>query len=162
MKMLCVICGLLILLSGCAAQDTFETLGDDINHAGATLPAQVDFMLPKGEVEVIRGDTGSLYLCEGYEIAVETMPSGDLNKTVATLSGYAKDSLTMMETGTSELARYECVWTSAGEGGDQVGRTLILDDGRFHYCITLTASAEESGGLQETWQEILGSFTLKG
>lgn len=163
MKILCVVFGLLILLSGCAAQDTLETLGNVLSEQDMLTPAEVDFLIPQGEeVEVIRGETGSLYLCDGYEIAVEILASGNLSKTVETLSGFDRSSLTVMETGTSDLGRFECVWTSAGEAGDQVGRTVILDDGKFHYCLTLTTPAEESGGLQETWQEIISSFSLKG
>ena len=163
MRKLLAIFGVLMMLSGCASQETFESLGDVLGQQNGTEPAQVDFLIPESEsVEVIRGDSGSLYLCDGYEIAVETMTSGDISKTVETLSGYARDCLTVMQTGTTELARYECVWTSAGEAGDQVGRTVILDDGRYHYCLTLTASAEDSGSLQETWQEIISSFCVKG
>lgn len=152
---------LLFLLSGCAAQETFETVNDVYAPQPSPEPASVDFLLPEdAATPVFHGDGGKLYFCEGYEIMVETLEAGDLNRTVTTLTGFDADSLTILETSTAHVQRYECVWTAAGEGGDQVGRTVILDDGCYHYCISFTALADDAGSLQETWQELASSFQL--
>lgn len=157
-----LIAGLLIFfLSGCRAQETFETLDDVYSPQSSPTPANVDFLLPEdAATPVFRGDGGKLYFCDGYEIMVETLEAGDLNRTVTNLTGHSMDSLTILQTGNTQAQRYECVWTAAGEGGDQVGRTVILDDGSYHYCISLIALANDAGSLQETWQEIASSFQL--
>lgn len=161
MKRILVIGFLLFILSGCAAQETFETVNDVYSPQSSPMPASVEFLLPKdAAAPVFHGDEGKLYFCEGYEIMVETLESGDLKRTVATLTGFDADSLTILQTSNPHVQRYECVWTATGEGGDQVGRTVILDDGSYHYCITFTAPADDAGSLQETWQEIASSFQL--
>lgn len=161
MKRILIFCFLLFVLSGCAAQETFETVNDVFAPQPNPEPASVEFLLPEdAAVPVFHGDGGRLYFCEGYEIMIETLEAGDLNRTVAALTGYDADSLTILQTSNTQPKRYECVWTSAGEGGDQVGRTVILDDGSYHYCISFIALANDAGSLQETWQEIASSVQL--
>ena len=161
MKRIIILGFLLFILSGCAVSETFETVHDVYGELPSPEPASVDFLLPEdAATPVFHGDGGRLYFCDGYEIMVETLDAGDLNRTVTTLTGHASDSLTILQTDNSQPQRYECVWTAAGEGGDQVGRTVILDDGSYHYCISFTALAEDAGSLQETWQEIASSIQL--
>lgn len=151
-----------LLLSGCGAVQTFENVEDVYSPVDSPRPADTSYLIPKdADAQVLTGDSGKLYLCNGYDIIVETLVAGDLEKTLKAITGYAEDKLTMLQTGTAQLQRYECAWSAAGEAGDQVGRTVILDDGNYHYCITLTADAQEAGSLQETWQEILNSFCLQ-
>ena len=150
------------LLCGCAAVPTFETVDDFYEHLDAEEPASVTYSIPQGEkTQVIRSDSGCIYLCDGYEVAVETLPGGDLKRTMEILTGFGEEALAVMQTGTNQLPRYECAWTSAGEGAQQVGRTVVLDDGNFHYCLTLTALQDEAGALQAVWQEITQSFGLE-
>ena len=70
------------------------------------------------------------------------------------------EELTVVKTGTTGNLRYECVWTSAGEGGDAVGRAAVIDDGSYHYCLTVMATEEEAPQLRNTWQALFDSFTL--
>ena len=65
------------------------------------------------------------------------------------------------------LARYlglnaeeEDAWVSVGEAGDQIARTLIVDDGNYHYVLTLQAEAEKGGELSAAWSEIFQTFEL--
>ena len=161
MKRILILCFFLFIHTGCAAQETFETVSDVLGPEPNPEPAAVEFLMPEdAAAPVFHSDGGRLYFCDGYEIMVETLESGDLNRTVATLTGFDADSLTILQTGNNQAQRYECVWTAAGEGGDQVGRTVILDDGSYHYCISFTALATDAGSLQETWQEIASSFQL--
>ena len=161
MKKLCLllVCGL--LLSGCTAAETFETLADVYGEQELVQPREVLLQIPeKAAAQAIQSDKGTLYLCDGYEVTLQTMSAGDLNRTMRSLTGFDSDALTMIETGLTEAARYECVWTAAGEGGDMIGRAVVLDDGAYHYCVTVMASAEEAGTLRETWQTLLDSFSL--
>ncbi len=147
------------LLSGCAAEETFETIGD-LDMAPAVQQERDLVVSIPDPAEVMQGASGTLYLCEDYTLAVEVMTAGDLSSTMRNLTGFGTDDLTVITTASGDYSRYECVWTAAGEGGDWVGRTLVLDDGAHHYCVTMQYSAADANGLQETWQEITDSVRI--
>lgn len=160
MKKLCLLLVFILLLCGCNAAETFETLSGACMQQTA-VRREVLLTIPEdAAAQVIQSESGTLYLCDGYEITLQTMTAGNLNGTLQSLTGFDSDGLTVMETNAADTTRYECVWTAAGEGGDMVGRAVILDDGCYHYCVTVMAASEEAGRLQETWQTLLGSFSL--
>lgn len=150
-----------LLLSGCAAP-VYETLdGVDVN---GQVPAAktICFDLPEdATVQTVQGGPGRIYFCEGYEIMVETMSAGDLDKTLRSLTGFTRDALTLMQTKVDGIDRYSCVWTSIGEGGEQIGRATILDDGGYHYCLSVTAPAQDALKLQPVFSDLFASFTLE-
>lgn len=148
-----------LLLSGCRAEPTFETLQDVYAGQNISVPREVLLDLPE-DISVIQSENGKLYLCDGYDITVETFASGDLHQTIQTLTGFAPDSLTLLQTSVTDARRYECVWSAAGEGGDMVGRAVVLDDGSYHYCVTIMASSDRAGELSDNWQTLLDSFCL--
>lgn len=161
MKKIGLLLVIMLCLGGCKAEETFETLSDVYGEQALAAKKEVVLTIPEdAAAQVIQSDSGTLYLCDGYEIAVQTMSAGDLNRTMQSLTGFEADALTVMETEQDEITRYECVWTAAGEGGDMVGRATVLDDGAYHYCVTVMAGAQEAGQLQQTWQTLLSSFVL--
>lgn len=152
---------LLLLLSGCGAAETMETVSDEMAAPVMAQPKQIYVELP-GEAAspAVESDSGRLYLCGDYEISVQILDGGDLESTVRTLTGYEKDTLTVMETMRNELNCYEFVWYSAGETGDRVGQATILDDGSFHYCLSVLGDAEKAPGHQVFWDQMFQSFRL--
>ena len=151
-----ILCG---LLCGCSARETFETVEDE--YVQSAMQPQKDILLEvDGDAVALQGDQGTIYLCDGYEVTVEVLSAGNLDGTVQTLTGFSMDALTVVETAAVDAARYECVWSSAGEEGDMVGRAVILDDGCFHYCVTVLADAGDAYSLQDTWQAIFDSFSI--
>ena len=92
----------------------------------------------------------------------ETLEAGDIGKTVKSVTGYPSESMTVLETSVSEVKRYECAWTAVTETGDIVGRAVILDDGSYHYVLSVMAPAQEAGSLHSTWDELFASYTLQG
>lgn len=160
MKRICILLIFALCLCGCQAAQTFETVADVYAPQEPAEPRQMALTVPE-DARVIGSESGRLYLCDGYEITLETMSAGDLNSTVRSLTGFPSDALTILETATAEIDRYECVWSAAGEGGDVVGRAVVLDDGEYHYCLTVTAPASSAGKLQQTWQLLLDSFSLE-
>ena len=161
MKKVWLILVLLLLLTGCSATE-FEPMLDV--YAPESLPesAQVVLDLPQeAGIEVFAGDSGRLYLCDGYSITVETLQGGDLNGTLRQLTGYDADNLTVLQRTDGGTQRYECAWTCVGEAGDQVGRAVVVDDGVYHYCVSVLADATEAGSLQAQWQGILTSVSLR-
>ena len=156
MKKCLLIVVALLFLTGCAAQDVFETVSD-VYGEESLQPKQIQLELPEGADSAITGSNGTLYLCDNYEITVQTLSGGDLNATFRLLTGFPLDSLTVVQTVQTGMERYECVWTAAGEGGDSVGRAVVLDDGSFHYCVTVMTASENAGKLQESWQDFMSS-----
>lgn len=161
MKKCIVILLLSTLLAGCAAEPVFEQV-EDVYAGTVPDPAELAVMLPE-EASLLAGQTeaaGQLYFCDGYTLTTQILSGGDLDRSLRTLTGYGADSLTLLQTVRDGCACVTCAWTSAGEGGDQVGRLLLLDDGTYHYAVTVMAPAEQAGSLSETWDALLGSITL--
>ena len=149
------------LLSGCAAEETFETVADDWVAPVMAQPREISVRLPDNAVApVLESDSEQVYLSEDYEIVIETLSSGDLNATVQSISGYGKDQLTVMETQWDGVSRYEFVWVSAGERGDRLGRAVILDDGDYHYCMSVLRDADATEMSQVVWSDVFNSFAL--
>ena len=161
MKKLCLGAMLILMLSGCNAPESYETISD--SYIQPQLPqAQQTSMILAEETVQIQQNTGNekIYLCEDYCVVVQTFSAGDLDATIRSITGYPKDKLTVMERKTDGIDRYECVWVSAGEGGDQVGRMILLDDGNYHYALTVMAPADKAGELTPVWQLLMDSFAI--
>lgn len=149
------------LLTGCSAEDTFETVADELIQPVMAQPRFVCVDLP-GEtaLPVVENDNGRIYLCNDYEIVLQTMASGDLKETMEMMSGLGAEDMTVMETVSDGISRYEFVWAAAGEGGDQTGRGVILDDGNYHYCLSIMRFADASEKTQVNWDDVFSSFCL--
>lgn len=157
-----MIVGLLALtLCGCGAEETFETVADVWVTEAAAEMREVAVTLPgEAAVPAIESSSGRMYLCEGYEVYIQTMDAGDLNATIQTVSGYAAEELTVMETELDGVSRYEFVWASAGEKGERLGQGVILDDGNYHYVMSVLRDAETTKTSQVVWSEVFQSFRL--
>lgn len=160
MKKLWII-ALALLLTGCGAEETMETISDEILQPVMAQPGEIFVNLP-GETAMpaMESDAGRMYLAGDYEIYIQTLSSGDLSGTIRAVSGYEKEDLTVMHTEQNGLDRYEFVWSCAGENGDRLGRGVILDDGDYHYVMTVLRDAETSASTQICWNDVFASFAL--
>lgn len=159
MKKIWCILALSALLCGCGRQETFETVADEILQPVMAQPGEISVRLPDNAVApVLESDAQQVYMSENYEIIIETLAAGDVSATIQAISGYEKDQLTVMETQTEKVTRYEFVWACAGEKGDRLGRAVILDDGDYHYCLSVLRDAQEES--QIVWSDVFASFTL--
>ena len=151
----------LLLLTGCGRQETMETVADVWDVPAMAQPRQISVELP-GEVgqEAMETAAGRLYLSDDYEISVETLDAGDLDATLKSLCGRTRQELTVMETASEGIKRYEFVWAAAGEEGDRLGRGIILDDGDYHYCLTVLRPANPEKTSQIVWSQVFSSFCL--
>lgn len=158
---LCFVMGL--LLTGCASEPVFETVTDVYAQPEPAAAARILADLPEDAAVMTMEsrDAGKICLCDGYTVTIQTTQAGDLSRTLQNATGYPREELTVLETKQNDCRRYDCVWTSAGEGGDQVGRLAVLDDGNYHYVLTVMADAQTAGQLSDTWRQILDSFTLE-
>ena len=161
MKKLCLALALVLMLTGCAKPESFETMSDEYIEPEVVQAQQTSLLLDRESVS-IEQETGTdrIYLCDDFCVMVQTFSAGDLDATIRSVTGYPKDKLIVMEREAGGIKSFECVWASAGEGGDQVGRMLLLDDGSHHYALSVMAEAEKAGELTETWQLIFDSFQL--
>lgn len=153
---------LALLLTGCGAKETLETVADDIPLQPVLgTPAEISVRLPDNAVApVLESDTEQVYLSEDYEIVVETRSSGDLSGTITALTGFDPEQLTVMHTQPEGVDRYEFVWVSAGESGDRLGRAVVLDDGSYHYCLSVLRDAQNQNKTQVVWSDVFSSFSL--
>lgn len=157
--MLVLICAL--LLAGCGTvEPTMETVADVWEIPVAAKPREITLDLP-GEALVcaMESDTGRLYFGDSYEIVVQTVPSGDLDATVEELTGFERDRVTVIQTRTGDVDRWEFAWATAGEQGERLGRGVILDDGDYHYCMTVLQDADVTD-CQIVWSEVFRTFEL--
>lgn len=161
MKKLWIILACTLLLCGCSAEQTLETLSDTYFQP-AKSPQEIDLTLPQeAAAQAVQSDKEEkLYLCDGYVLTVQTFSAGDLNDTLLQLTGRGRDQLTLLQTQQGEAKCYETVWSAAGETGDQIGRALVLDDGSYHYAVTVMADAGLAGQLSDTWQTVFDSVNL--
>ena len=158
-KLMVIFLGLL-LLSGCAVQ-TFETVDDPNDVVAMAQPATLLIDLPEdAAAPAMQGNSGTLYFCGDYDIMVEVLPSGNLSSTLQTLTGFEREDLQLIATQRCGVDCYEGAWSAAGEAGDHVGRVLVLDDGKFHYCVSIMARAADAGDCMEDWNEVLQSVAL--
>lgn len=163
MRKLLLILAASLLMAGCSAKETFETLGV-IQHQVDVIPPMAEVMLALPEdvtAETFWGSGEAVYECSGYTLALQTLSSGDLHKTVAMLSGFSPNQLAIVESMQGEVKRYDWVWTAVGEEGELICRASVLDDGSYHYCIYTIAPAETGGKIMPVWNNIFASFQLQ-
>ena len=160
MKRCVIFCLAAVLLTGCRSEQTLETVADEWVAPVMASPRSVWAELPDDALApVLEGDGQQVYFSEDYEIYLENRSSGDLEQTIRYLSGFDRDSLTVMKTRQGICDRYEFVWTCAGEEGQRLGRAVILDDGNYHYCMSALWDAGADSNV--SWEQVFGSFALR-
>ena len=158
MKKVAIILALMVLLTGCS-METFEKVEDENLQVVLQPQKQLQIDTEEGALLLDNGQA-RLYLCDGYEISVQILPSGDVSATVKELTGFEASDLTVLQTKDNGMNRFECVWTSAGLYGDTAGRLVIFDDGCYHYAISILSAAEDAYALQTCWNQIIDSVTI--
>lgn len=161
MKMLLVMLLAVLMLSGCGGAEVYETVTDELVLSTAAQPREIRFDLAQEPVlPAMESDGGQLYLCGDFDVMVQTLESGDLDSSVYQVSGFLPEELTLLQTESGDVDKYEFVWTSATDEGQQIGRATILDDGNYHYILSATVDSELIEEYQEIWNGIFESFEL--
>lgn len=149
------------ILTGCKAQETFETVEDLPVIETAAAPQQFFVALPEdAATPTFQSETEELYVSENYTISKQILERGDLEKTIKTLTGKSREDLEVIQTAQDTYDRYDFVWTSAGEEGLLLGRASILDDGNYHYTLTTMTREESFDEVRETLQDMFDSCKL--
>lgn len=161
MKKLGIVFVIALLLTGCATEETFETVSDEIAVPAVATPKQIYVALPEESVmPAMECDNGTLYFCQDYDVCMQTIDAGDMQKTIQTISGFASDRLTVLKTKNAVGERYDFSWSTAADLGEQVCRAAIIDDGNFHYILTVAAGADRAKEYNEVWNGLFDSFAL--
>lgn len=151
-----------LLLSGCASQQTFETVGDIYVQGPFAEPKQIEVSLPREAAAVANSaESAVLYLCDGFDVTVQTLSGGDLDATVRNVTGYERENLTVIQLASEKYMRYDIAWSCAGEATEQICRATILDDGVYHYVVTCMGNQSDYQSMAASWDAILGSFDLR-
>ena len=83
-----------VFLTGCGVEETLETVMDVWSVPEAPPARQIRIDLPgETSVNTLQSDSGQLYICDGYEISVETMDAGDLEKTIQNYGRMGKEGM---------------------------------------------------------------------
>ena len=149
------------LLCGCTGQEVMETVADELAVPVLTQLREVYVSLPENAVAPVLGNGSTqIYYSDDYEIILETVSSGNLDGTIRSLCGYDPEKLTILQTQRNGTDCYEFVWACAGETGERLGRAVILDDGHYHYCMSVLRDAQGEQKSQIVWDQVFTSFTL--
>lgn len=152
---------LLLALCGCSGNQVLETVTDTDLAPVMAQVRELEVTLPEEAAAYTSGGgSDKVYFCDGYTVVIQTMDGGDLNRTLRQVSGFEKEALSVMETRQQDHMRYDLAWSAAGEEGEQVCRAAVLDDGYYHYAVTVMADYEQAGMLQESWGKVLDSVKL--
>lgn len=161
MKRKVLIALMALLLTGCGAEETFETVSDDLVQPVMAQMRQITVSLPEdAAVPALESEGGAVYVCQDYEVYQQVLSAGDLEATVRAVSGFDPEKLTVVTSSRDGCKRYDFVWAAASEQGDRVGKGCILDDGSYHYVLTVLGNAETAGKYETVWREIFESFSV--
>ena len=162
MKIWMAVLALIICLAGCGTPAAYETVSDVVVQADIPKAGQVVLELPEdARTPAMQSDSGDrLYLCDHYSISIQTLSSGDLEKTFRSATGYSFAELSPVQTLQDDMHCYECAWTAAGEGQPQTGRLKLIDDGNYHYVVTVLADADQVAQLQPQIQTLMRSVRI--
>ena len=160
MKKLLFVLLAVFFLAGCAQEEAAETVADVWEEPVLAQPKQIHLELPGETVAcAMESDSGRIYLGDGYEVMVQTLPGGDLDATIRSLTGFDREDITVLQTCSQEPERWEFAWAAAGERGERVGRGVVLDDGSYHYCLSVLQDAEDDD-CQIIWSQVFATFSL--
>ena len=149
-----------VMVCGCA-QAPVETVNDFYEGTSAAPAYRIQLDFPKEAVQpVMENGENQLYLCDGYELRLQTLPAGNLSGTLQDITGFPEEKLTLIHTDQDGNDRSDFVWCTAGEEGDMVGRAAVIDDGNYYYCVSVLAEESRTEALQESWQRIFESIIL--
>ena len=160
MKKVCIALVISLFLCGCTPTD-LETMADTDTATAMAEPVEISITLPEdASLLTMENPLSKYYFCQGYDVAVEVMKSGNLDESIQTITGYGKEELELVETNRNGISCYEMVWTTVGETGDCVGRLLVLDDNNYHYCVSALSSAESVANHADAWNALFASVSL--
>ena len=157
---------LALLLSGCAAQYTWETVDDTVPaSAEASAPAcRLTLAAAEDVLEPVFSDDGRTAVYEqkdgDYEITAQTMRAADRNDIVQRLSGFAPEQIEVVQTQRFGMPEYQFAWYASGEEGGRLCRADVLCDGDWCYAVTFSVKEECGSACDAAAERVFASICL--
>ena len=152
-----------VVLCACGRAETFEIISDVVVTGQLSEPAKISLRIPDDATLAVMSSTdGQSYEGDHYQIIIQTYAAGDLNQTLQQITGYSSNQLKLMEVTTEAYGKYLCAWSSVSEEGELVGRCAVLDDGRYHYCLSVLVDAQKSGEMRGEIDALFADYSLEG
>ena len=160
MKKLCVALALALCLGGCGSgeEPVMETVADGIMEPVAAEPSAVSVWVPEDAAAQTMAGEGECYTWGEKELRVQTFEGGDIRTTLQTVTGMDPERLTVMEYERDGVQLYQTVWSATSEEGITLGRCMVVDDGNYHYCISLLSP--EDADAAGDFARICASMTI--
>lgn len=161
--LLCLMVGM--MLGGCASEPVYETIGNAMEDTRpVSAPGTIELTLPEdAQMQVIDDEYGSKsYRIGDWEVWTQICDGGDINATLEQLTGISAEALTVMEYRLQDMPCSEVAWITTTDEGSLVCRTAVLDDGNYHYCISLMMPEEEAEVLGESFGALLEGAVISG
>lgn len=165
MKRLLVLMMAAALMSGCAAEPVYETIGNAMEDTQPVIsPGKIELVLPEeAEMQVIEDEYGSKsYRIGDREVWTQICDGGDVSATLEKVTGIRADALTVMEHQVLDMPCHEIAWITTNEEGTFVARTAVLDDGNYHYCVSLMMPEADAEKLGDSFSELLSGVSISG
>ena len=154
---------IMLTLTGCGAEPTFETIGNVWdNPQAAQTPASIEFALPEdAQMEVMESTDD----CKSYQIGdwmlwTEIVTGGDVMQTMENLTGMDADCLNVISHPLGNYQCHETAWSAFDEEGESVIRTAVIPYGEYHYCLSLKAPKEDARKVGSFFSGILKNVYL--
>ena len=155
---------IMVMLTGCAAEPVYETIGNAWENAEPVgAPGQITLSFPEGtQMEAMDAEDGAkCYRYGDYEIRTETFSSGDISATLAAITGMDAGQLTVVRRELNSMDCYETAWSAMGEEGMVIGRTMVADDGAYHYCVSILLPEDQSNRAEAVFSQIIDSVQIQ-
>lgn len=153
------------MLSGCAAEPVYETIGNAMEDTQpVAAPGTIELVLPEdAQMQVVEDEFGSKsYRIGDNEVWTQVRTGGDISATMEQVTGISAEALTVMEYQLMDMPCYELAWITATEEGMKVARTAVIDDGNYHYCVSLMMPEEKAESLGDSFSELLSGLRVSG
>ena len=135
----------LILLTGCAGTEAWETVSDTLGgvvEASASAPGEEPF---------------DIIFSVPTDAVLETP---DIDEVVRELTGFLPDAVEKVKTERFSMPEYRFVWYSESEEGGYLSRAAVLTDAEYSYALVFSARAETGTQYSACRDEVLSSFGL--
>lgn len=163
MKLACLLCVLLVL-TGCSAIPTWETVEDMVPSVPASAWQEEAYViqagLPAGAALTAESVGCKIYEAGDMEIETTTFLSSDLNSAVKRLSGYEADRVSILQTSRFGMPEYRFAWYSqTAEGGRLYQTDLVMDDA-VCYAVVCSMPEDAGGSFTEEVRPVFAAFGL--
>lgn len=166
-KLVCVGVVCTLLLTGCAAEPTWETVDDCFDQtvsAPVEQPYQIMFSVPMEAVleTFSRRENGTVYSHPDgdYEIQALVLQQTDIDEIILDLTGFLPETVQRIETERYAMPEYQFVWYTTSEEGGWLHQADVLTDRDYSYALIFSAREHTGTTYHSCRADVMRSFGL--